>query len=46
MIKPWTLDPDRRFDPSPARRRVARSLYEELVREFAHGREREAVQKA
>jgi glucuronate isomerase len=27
MSKPWTLDPDRLFDPNPARRSVARSLY-------------------
>lgn len=30
MSKPWTLDPDRLFDPNPARRSVARSLYEEV----------------
>jgi len=27
MGKPWTLDPDRLFDPNPARRSLARSLY-------------------
>jgi glucuronate isomerase len=31
MSKPWTLDPDRLFDPSPARRRVARGLYEKVA---------------
>ena len=31
MSKPWTLDPDRLFDPNPARRGVARSLYEEVA---------------
>src|SRR5215208_5802514 len=30
MSKPWTLDPDRLFDPNPARRSAARSLYEEV----------------
>jgi glucuronate isomerase len=30
MSKPWTLDPDRLFDPNPARRSVARSLYESV----------------
>ncbi|MBA3637420.1 MAG: glucuronate isomerase, partial [Rubrobacteraceae bacterium] len=30
MSKPWTLDPDRLFDPNPARRSVARSLYTEV----------------
>jgi glucuronate isomerase len=30
MSQPWTLDPDRLFDPNPARRSVARSLYEEV----------------
>jgi glucuronate isomerase len=30
MSKPWTLDPDRLFDPDPAQRSVARSLYEEV----------------
>jgi glucuronate isomerase len=30
MNKPWTLDPDRLFDPNPARRSVARSLYAEV----------------
>jgi glucuronate isomerase len=30
MSKPWTLGPDRLFDPNPARREVARSLYEEV----------------
>ena len=28
MIKPWTLDPDRLFDPEPSRRGVAREMYE------------------
>jgi hypothetical protein len=27
MSKPWTLDADRLFDPNPARRTLARSLY-------------------
>jgi glucuronate isomerase len=31
MSKPWTLDPDRLFDPNPDRRSVARSLYEEVA---------------
>ncbi|HET7270863.1 MAG TPA: glucuronate isomerase, partial [Rubrobacter sp.] len=31
MSNLWTLDPDRLFDPNPARRSVARSLYEEVV---------------
>jgi glucuronate isomerase len=31
MSNPWMLDPDRLFDPSSARRAVARSLYEEVV---------------
>ena len=30
MSKPWTLDPDRLFDPNPARRSVARSLFAEV----------------
>src|SRR5215207_8636471 len=30
MSKPWTLDPDRLFDPNPARRSLARSLYAEV----------------
>lgn len=30
MSKPWTLDPDRLFDPNPARRSLARSLYTEI----------------
>ncbi len=30
MSQPWTLDPDRLFDPNPARRGVARTLYEEV----------------
>jgi glucuronate isomerase len=30
MSKPWKLDPDRLFDPNPARRSAARSLYEEV----------------
>ena len=30
MSKPWTLDPDRLFDPNPARRTLARSLYNEV----------------
>jgi glucuronate isomerase len=30
MSKPWTLDPDRLFDPNPARRSLARSLYTEV----------------
>ena len=30
MSKPWTLDPDRLFDPNPARRTLARSLYKEV----------------
>jgi glucuronate isomerase len=30
MSKPWTLDPDRLSDPNPARREVARSLYEQV----------------
>lgn len=28
MIKPWTLDPDRLFDPERSRREAARELYE------------------
>jgi glucuronate isomerase len=32
MNKPWTLDPDRLFDPNPARRGVARGLYGEVGR--------------
>ena len=31
MIKPWTLDPDRLFDPEPSRRGVARELYEAVA---------------
>lgn len=31
MSKPWTLDPDRLFDPNPGRRSVARSLYTEVA---------------
>jgi glucuronate isomerase len=30
MSKPWTLDPDRLFDPNPARRSAARTFYEEV----------------
>ena len=30
MSKPWKLDPDRLFDPNPARRSAARSLYAEV----------------
>jgi glucuronate isomerase len=30
MSKPWKLDPDRLFDPNPARRSLARSLYTEV----------------
>ena len=30
MSKPWTLEPDRLFDPNPARRSLARSLYTEV----------------
>src|SRR5215210_3270494 len=30
MSKSWTLDPDRLFDPNPATRSAARSLYEEV----------------
>jgi glucuronate isomerase len=30
MSKPWTLDPDRLFDPDPTRRSMARSLYTEV----------------
>jgi glucuronate isomerase len=30
MSKPWTLDPDRLFDPDPDRRSMARSLYTEV----------------
>ena len=30
MIKPWTLDPDRLFDPEPSRR-VVPSLSERLT---------------
>lgn len=29
--KPWTLDPDRFFDPDPAQRRVARTLYDSVA---------------
>jgi glucuronate isomerase len=31
VIKPWTLDPDRLFDPEPSRRGVARELYEAVA---------------
>jgi glucuronate isomerase len=30
MTPTWTTDPDRLFDPEPARRRAARELYEEV----------------
>jgi glucuronate isomerase len=30
MIKPWTLDPDRLFDPERSRRQAARKLYETI----------------
>jgi glucuronate isomerase len=30
MSESWTLDPDMLFDPNPARRSLARSLYEEV----------------
>jgi len=30
MNMPWTLDPDRLFDPNPGRRSVARRLYSEV----------------
>jgi hypothetical protein len=30
MSKPWTLDPERLFDPDPDRRSMARSLYTEV----------------
>jgi hypothetical protein len=30
VSKPWTLEPDRLFDPNPARRSLARSLYTEV----------------
>ena len=29
--QPWTLDPDRFFDPDPAQRRVARTLYDSVA---------------
>jgi len=31
MTKPWTLDPDRYFDPNSSQRRVARELYESVA---------------
>jgi len=31
VIKPWTLHPDRLFDPEPSRRGVARELYEAVA---------------
>jgi len=31
VINPWTLDPDRLFDPEPSRRGVARELYEAVA---------------